>query len=157
MLDRLQAVEDEFVSLEASLSDPDIGADQARLRDVSRRYKDLTPVVDCIRRLRACRADADAARELIALTSDEERELMRAELASTETRLAELEEELRLLMLPKDPNDGRAVIMEIRGAEGGEEANLFAGDLYDMYRAFAMSHGWSVTVLSEDQIGRAHV
>ena len=151
MLDRLQAVEDEFVSLEASLSDPDIGSDQARLRDVSRRYKDLTPVVDCIRRLRACRADADAASELIALTSDEERELMRAELASTETRLAEIEEELRLLMLPKDPNDGRAVIMEIRGAEGGEEANLFAGDLYDMYRAFATSHGWSVTVLSEDR------
>ena len=62
-----------------------------------------------------------------------------------------LTEELRLLMLPRDPNDGRAVIMEIRGAEGGEEANLFAGDLYDMYRAFATSHGWTVEVLSEDR------
>jgi peptide chain release factor 1 len=75
---------------------------------------------------------------------------LKDELADTEAELAELEEELRLLMLPKDPNDGRAVIMEIRGAEGGEEANLFARDLYDMYRAFAAAKGWSVEVLDHD-------
>ena len=151
MFDRLQAVEDEFVSLEASLSDPEIGNDQARLRDVSRRYKDLTPVVDCIRRFRARTADAEAARELLTVASDDERELLRDELDGAESDLAALTEELRLLMLPRDPNDGRAVIMEIRGAEGGEEANLFAGDLYDMYRAFATRHGWTVEVLSEDR------
>ena len=151
MFDRLQAVEDEFVSLEASLSDPEIGNDQSRLRDVSRRYKDLTPVVDCIRRFRARTADAEAARELLTVASDDERELLRDELDGAEAELVALTEELRLLMLPRDPNDGRAVIMEIRGAEGGEEANLFAGDLYDMYRAFATSHGWTVEVLSEDR------
>jgi peptide chain release factor 1 len=75
---------------------------------------------------------------------------LREELAQTETQLDALEDELRLLMLPKDPNDGRAVIMEIRGAEGGEEANLFARDLYDMYRAYASAKGWSVEVLSVD-------
>ena len=143
-------MEDEFVSLEASLSDPDIVNDQAKMRLVTRRYKDLTPVVDCVRRYHARSADAQAARELLTVATDDERQLLKDELAETEGELAELEEELRLLMLPKDPNDGRAVIMEIRGAEGGEEANLFARDLYDMYRAFAAAKGWSVEVLDHD-------
>jgi peptide chain release factor 1 len=151
VFDRLQAVEDEFVSLESSLSDPEIGNDQARLRDVTRRYKDLTPVVDCVRRYRARTADAEAARELLAMATEDEREPLKAELSEAEADLESLAEELRLLMLPKDPNDGRAVIMEIRGAEGGEEANLFAGDLYDMYRAYASSKGWTVEVLTEDR------
>jgi peptide chain release factor 1 len=151
VFDRLQAVEDEFVSLEASLSDPEIGNDQARLREVTRRYKDLTPVVDCVRRYKARTADAEAARELLTMASEDERELLRDELSSAEADLEAMAEELRLLMLPKDPNDGRAVIMEIRGAEGGEEANLFAGDLYDMYRAYAAAKGWQVEVLSEDR------
>ena len=144
-------MEDEFVSLEASLSDPDIATAPARLRDVSRRYKDLTPVVECVRRHRARSADADAARELLADATDDERESLRVELAEAERDIAALEEELRVLMLPKDPNDGRPVIVEIRGAEGGEEANLFARDLFDMYRAYATSKGWSVDVLSEDR------
>ena len=143
-------MEDEFVSLEASLSDPDLGSDQARFRDVTRRYKDLGPVVDCIRRYRSREADAEAARELLAMATEAERPALRDELQQTETDLAALAEELRLLMLPKDPNDGRNVIMEIRGAEGGEEANLFARDLYDMYRAYAQSKGWTVEVLSVD-------
>ncbi len=150
MFDRLKSVEDEFVSLEASLSDPDIVNDQAKMRMVTRRYKDLTPVVDCVRRYHVRAADAQAARELLTVATEDERQLLKDELTETEGELAELEEELRLLMLPKDPNDGRAVIMEIRGAEGGEEANLFARDLYDMYRAFAAAKGWSVEVLDHD-------
>ncbi len=150
MFERLEAVEDEFVSLEASLSDPAIVSDQNQLRDISRRYKDLTPVVECVRRHRARSADAQAARELLTMADDSERDALRDELASAEADIAALEEELRLLMLPRDPNDGKAVIMEIRGAEGGEEANLFARDLYEMYRAYAASKGWSVEVLSHD-------
>ena len=151
MFDRLQAVEDEFVSLEASLGDPDLGSDQARLRDITRRYKDLTPVVDCIRRYRSRVADADAARELLAAADDADKAAWRDEVRVADDDVAALAEELKLLMLPRDPNDGRAVIVEIRGAEGGEEANLFARDLYDMYRAFASRHGWQVEVLSEDR------
>ena len=151
MFDRLQSVEDEFVSLEANLSDPDIVSDQAKLREVSRRYKDLTPVVDCVRRHRARITDAESVRELLTTADDDEREMWKAELAEIESDIAAIEEELRLLMLPKDPNDGRSVIIEIRGAEGGEEANLFAGDLYDMYRAYAAAKGWKVEVLSEDR------
>ena len=144
-------MEDEFVSLEANLSDPDIVSDQAKLREVSRRYKDLTPVVDCVRRHRARITDAESVRELLTTAADDEREMWKAELAEIESDIAAIEEELRLLMLPKDPNDGRSVIIEIRGAEGGEEANLFAGDLYDMYRAYAAAKGWKVEVLSEDR------
>jgi peptide chain release factor 1 len=151
VFDRLQSVEDEFVSLESSLSDPEIGGDQTRLREVTRRYKDLTPVVDCVRRYRVREADAEAARELMEMASEAERPALRDELQQIEADLEQLTEELRLLMLPKDPNDGRAVIVEIRGAEGGEEANLFAGDLYDMYRAFAQAKGYQVEVLSEDR------
>jgi peptide chain release factor 1 len=150
VIDRLDAIEDEFVSLESSLSDPDVVSDQSRLRNVSRRYKDLTPVVDCIRRLRGLRADADAANELMDGTSGDEREMLRDDLQTSLAAIRDTEEELRLLMLPKDPNDGKAVIMEIRGAEGGEEANLFARDLFDMYSAYASRRGWSTEVLSSD-------
>ncbi|MDO9175988.1 MAG: PCRF domain-containing protein, partial [Actinomycetota bacterium] len=150
MFDRLKSVEDEFVSLEASLSDPELASDQPRMREITRRYKDLTPVVDCVRRYHARAADAQAARELLAVATADERPALDLELSETEAELSALEEELRLLMLPKDPNDGRAVIMEIRGAEGGEEANLFARDLYDMYRSYASAKGWTVEVLDHD-------
>jgi peptide chain release factor 1 len=150
VFERLASLEDEFISLEVSLSDPEVQADHAALRQVSKRYKDLTPVVECLRAHRERSADAQAARELLVDASEPDRQMLRAELAETEAELADLEEQLRLLMLPKDPNDGKAVIMEIRGAEGGEEGNLFAGDLYEMYRGFAALKGWSVEVLSLD-------
>lgn len=150
MFDRLQSVEDEFVSLEASLSDPELASDQTRFREVSRRYKDLGPVVDCVRRYRMRNADAEAARELLTVASESERPALRDELSAAEAELADLEAELRVLLLPKDRNDGRAVIMEIRGAEGGEEANLFAADLFSMFRAYAGIKGWTVEVLSQD-------
>ena len=150
MLERLASLEDEFISLEVSLSDPDVQADRGELRRVSKRYKDLTPVVECLRAHRERSADAEAARELLVDASESDKQMLRTELAEAEADLADLEEQLRLLMLPKDPNDGKAVIMEIRGAEGGEEGNLFAGDLYEMYRGYAALKGWSVEVLSLD-------
>ncbi len=150
MFERLASLEDEFISLEVSLSDPDVVGDHDALRRVSKRYKELTPVVECLRAHRERSADAQAARELLVDASESDRVMLRAELADAEADLAGYEEQLRLLMLPKDPNDGKAVIMEIRGAEGGEEGNLFAGDLYEMYRSFAAMKGWSVEVLSHD-------
>ncbi|MFN6118315.1 MAG: peptide chain release factor 1 [Actinomycetes bacterium] len=150
MIERLAAVEDEYALIETSLGDPEVLADPVRLRSVSKRYKDLTPLVEALRAHRTRAADADTARELVGASSGDEREQWRAELVQAETDLARLEDEIRTLMLPKDPNDGRAVIVEIRGAEGGEEANLFARDLYEMYRGFAARHGWQVEVLSSD-------
>ena len=153
MFERLTSVDDEYTMLEAALSDPEVLADQRRLRDTSRRYKQLGPLVECLRRYRARTADAEAARELLAGTpapSADEREVLREELAESEADIERLEAELKVLLLPTDPNDGKAVIMEIRGAEGGDEANLFAGDLYNMYRGFAALKGWTVEVLSHD-------
>jgi peptide chain release factor 1 len=150
VFERLASLEDEFISLEVSLSDPDVVGDHAELRRVSKRYKDLTPVVECLRAHRDRSADAQAARELLIDASESDRQMLRGELIDAEADLVDLEEQLRVLLLPKDPNDGKAVIVEIRGAEGGDEANLFAGDLYDMYRGFAGLKGWTVEVLSHD-------
>ena len=150
MIERLAAVEDEFSLLEMSLGDPEVLSDQAQLRSVSKRYKDLTPLVEAMRAFRARTADAETAREFMNASSGDERELWRAELAQADTDVATLGDEIRTLMLPKDPNDGRAVIMEIRGAEGGEEANLFARDLFEMYQGWASRRGWKFEVLSSD-------
>lgn len=151
MEERWDALVEEQVTLEALLSDPDVVSDQSRLRDVSRRYKELTPVVDCIKSIRARRSDVEAASELLGMSeSDEERDQLRIERAEAQAEVERLEESLRTLLLPKDPNDGRPVIMEIRGAEGGEEANLFARDLYEMYVAYAGRRGWKVETLSLD-------
>lgn len=150
MFERLASLEDEFISLEVSLGDPDVVSDHAELRRVSKRYKNLTPVVECLRAHRNRSADAEAARELLIDASESDRQMLRTELAEAEADLTDLEEQLRMLMLPKDPNDGKAVIIEIRGAEGGEEGNLFAGDLYEMYRSFAALKGWRVEMLSHD-------
>jgi peptide chain release factor 1 len=150
MIDRLANVEEEYQLIEASLADPAVLADQRALREASKRHKDLTPLVEALRAHRVRVADAEAARGYVNDAAGDERELWRAELVAAETQVAELEERIKLLMLPRDPNDGKAVIMEIRGAEGGEEANLFARDLYEMYQGYALVRSWKVEVLSLD-------
>ncbi|MEO6122078.1 MAG: peptide chain release factor 1 [Ilumatobacteraceae bacterium] len=150
MIDRLDAVEDEFLTVEAELSDPAVLNDNVILRQTTKRYKELTPIVTLIRERRASVEDSAAARELLELATPDEREMMRAELQRSEAEIDRLAEEIRLLLLPRDPNDGKAVIVEIRGAEGGEEANLFARDLFDMYSGYAAQEGWKVEVLNSD-------
>jgi peptide chain release factor 1 len=148
--DRLESIERDYVELESSLGSPEVLGDQSKLREATRKYKLMTPLVACIRELREARGDADVAREFMSETSGSERDGFRSELEVTEERIAQLEEQLKLLLLPQDPNDGKNVIMEIRGAEGGEEANLFAGDLLEMYRAYATIKGWNVEVIQLD-------
>lgn len=150
MIDRLANVEDEYLLLETSLGDPAVLADPPRLRALSKRYKDLTPLVEALRAHRTRIADLATAKELMNGSGGDEREVWRAEVVESEADVAALEDLIRTLMLPKDPNDGRAVIVEIRGAEGGEEANLFARDLFEMYRGYATQMGWKVEVLSLD-------
>ena len=148
MQDRWDSLLNEHVTLESMLSDPDVLSDQNRLRDISRRYKELTPVVECINTIESRSSDGEAARELLAMTEDaSEKEQLKAEKDSAEADVARLEEELKALLLPKDPNDGRNVIVELRGAEGGEEANLFARDLFEMYRGFATKQSWKFEIM----------
>lgn len=153
MIERLANVEDEYGLLETGLGDPAVLADPPRLRELSKRYKDLTPLVEALRAHRIRSADLATAKELMNISSGDERELWRSEALESEADVAQLEDQIRTLMLPKDPNDGRAVIMEIRGAEGGDEANLFARDLFEMYRGYAAQMGWKVEVLSLDATG----
>jgi peptide chain release factor 1 len=147
--DRLTALEKEFEAIEAELADPATSADLDRLRDLSRHHKELADVVASWRKLRQARSDGETAREMLEDTSGDDREMLRAEIDASDASILELDDRLRELLLPKDPNDGRNVIVEIRGAEGGEEANLFARDLYTMYTRYAAARGWTVEVLSE--------
>jgi len=147
MLERLGDLEREFDDVEARLADPQVIADQSTYGEVARRYKELEEIVSRARDLRQAGEDLQTAREMLSDASGDDREVMRAEADDAEASIARLEDELRELLLPRDPNDDKSVIVEIRGAEGGEEANLFARDLAEMYQAYAGRMGWKCEVL----------
>ena len=150
MLDRLAALEKEYDDVLARLADHEVIADPRALLEASRRHKELEPVVLAYRDYRQARDDLDAARGMLADSSGDDRDFVRAQIDEAEHAIARLAEELRLLLLPKDPNEGKNVIVEIRGAEGGEEANLFAKVLFDMYMRYADRMGWKSDVLKAD-------
>jgi peptide chain release factor 1 len=150
VLERLRDLEREYLDAEARLGDPELLADQARYQDVARRYSELKPIVETAQRLRERKGDLDTAKEMLSEADGDDREDMRAEVVGAEADIERLEAELRVLLLPKDPNEGKNVIVEIRGAEGGEEANLFARDLFEMYQGYAGRMGWKLEVLGSD-------
>src|SRR5689334_10395591 len=150
MLDRLAELEREFDDVEARLADPELLADQSRYQDVAKRYRELESIVQAARKLRQRTGDLETAKEMISELEGDDRDEMRTEATEAEADIARLEDELRVLLLPPDPNAGRNVIVEIRGAEGGEEANLWAKDLFDMYTRFADRQKWKVEVLGAD-------
>jgi peptide chain release factor 1 len=146
--DRLAEIEREYEEVLERLSDPDVSKDRKVFLELSRRHKSLEATVHAIRAMRSAREDVDAARDMLEDASASDRELGRTQLAESEDHLSEAEHALRDLLVPRDPNNGRNVIITIRGAEGGEEANLFAKDLYEMYLRYADRRGWKVEVLS---------
>jgi peptide chain release factor 1 len=150
VLERLSGLENEYESVVAELAQAATAGDQRRLRDASRRHKQLEPIVDAYRLWRQADGDREAAREMMKEAAGADREMLKGELESAEQRMEELEQKLRVLLLPRDPNDGKNVILEVRGAEGGEEANLFAKNLYEMYVRFAERRGFAVETLSTD-------
>ena len=147
--DTLTTLEDELHSVEAALSQPDVASDLTRLRDLSRRHKELAEINTAWVELKSAQADLSTAREMFSETSGDDREQWREEVNVAEERVQALGDALETLLLPRDPNEGRNVILEIRGAEGGEEANLFAGDLAEMYRRYAALRGWKLEVVEE--------
>jgi peptide chain release factor 1 len=150
VLERLGELELECAEVEARLADPDVIADHERYQGLARRYRELEAIVSRARQLRQRQDDLLTARGMLAEALPQDRDLLRAEIDEAEDAIARLEDEIKLLLLPKDPNEDRNVIVEIRGAEGGEEANLFARDLFEMYRAFASRQGWKVEVLASN-------
>ena len=150
MLESVEALLAEHAELEASLADPAVIGDPDRLREVNRRYAELTPVVAAQRELDLAVGDLEAARELAA-----EDAAFAAEIPALEESVAAGEDRLRRLLIPRDPDDDRDVILEIKAGEGGEESALFAGDLLRMYLRHAEKRGWSTRLLdaTESDLG----
>ena len=148
MLDQLRTLSLRREDLEAQLADPAVYADAARLREINRELKELTPVVEAYQAYEQAeqnRAEAEAL-----LHDPEFRDLAQEEFAAAQAELERLEQELKVLLLPRDPNDGRNVILEVRSGVGGEESALFAASLLRMYTMYAQRRGWKLEVVSEN-------
>jgi peptide chain release factor 1 len=142
---KLAGLRTEYAEVERELSDPEVHNDQARARRLGRRFAQLAPLVATADELDTARDDLLTARELAG-----EDESFVAEVAALEPRVEALEDRLRVLLLPKDPNDGKDVILEVKAGEGGDESALFAGDLLRMYLRYAEQHGWITELLDEE-------
>ena len=147
MLDRIESLEQELHDVEIRLGDPAVQSDPSQLAELGRRFKQLGEIVAVGRGLRRSTEDLEVAHEMVREVEGTDRDEMKAEIAVLEAQIATQEAELRLLLLPRDPFAGRNVIIEIRGAAGGDEANLFARDLFLMYEAYAKRQGWRLEVL----------
>jgi peptide chain release factor 1 len=149
VLERLEQIEARYDEVQAKLQDPDIASRPDALRDLGRTNAELEPIVTVYRRYRRALEEAAAARQMTREESDPEMRAMAEHEVDAQSALAgELEAQLRLLLLPKDPNDDRSVIVEIKAGEGGEESALFAGDLFRMYQRYAERRGYRTEVLS---------
>ena len=149
MLEKLRDIENRYEAITAQLNAPETYADHALFVRLTREQKELSPLMEAYRRYARFCADAAAAKEL--LSDPELRELARSELAAAESGMEQTGRELTRLLLPRDPNDARNVIVEIRAGTGGEEAALFAADLYRMYSMYADRRGWSVEIASVNE------
>jgi peptide chain release factor 1 len=147
VLKRLESLEHELADVEARLGDPDLISDQPRFQVEARRHKELDAIVSIGRTLRNESEDLEAAREMFNEADGDDKEFWREEVGEIETKVEESTAGFRLALLPKDPNDDRNAIIEIRGAEGGEEANLFARDLFNMFKSFAGRMGWKFEMM----------
>lgn len=156
MLDKLQALADRYEKLGELLCDPDVVNDSKRLREYSKEQSDLQEAYDLYTEYKNVQEQLEAAREMQQEKLDDEmRELVKMEIAELTERSTELEEKIRIVLLPKDPNDDKNVIVEIRGAAGGDEAALFAADLFRMYSRYAEMKGWKIEVMEahENDLG----
>ncbi len=151
MLDRLEVLAERYEKLSELLCDPEVVNDPARLRMYAKEQAELEDAYRAYQEYKSVTTQLDEAKAMLEEKIDDEmRDLVKAEIAELTARKTELENRIRILLLPKDPNDGKNVIMEIRGAAGGEEANLFAADLYRMYVRYAESQGWRTEVLDSN-------
>jgi peptide chain release factor 1 len=151
MLHKIEELERRYNELESLLSDPAILGNQSEFRKLNKEHSELSALVTVYREYRKLLAEMDDNRELLAESDLEIREMAEAELEALDVRRNELEEEIKLLLLPKDPNDDRSVVLEIRAGTGGDEAALFSGDLFRMYNRFAETNRWKVEVISSSE------
>lgn len=157
MLEKLKEIEEKYIEIERRMTLPEVYSDVSAYAKLAKDQKELTPVVETYRRFVKYRNTADEARKLLDAGVDdpEFKEMLREELEDAKQQMEKIEEELKILLLPKDPNDSRNVIVEIRGGAGGEEAALFAYNLYRMYSMYAESKRWKseIAYINETEIG----
>jgi peptide chain release factor 1 len=153
MFDRLEEMVSRYQELEELLGQPELARNPTRLRETSQKLASLRETVETYRRWKQTQVSLQENEELGSDADPEIRELARAEVVTLRAELEEIESELKRLLVPRDPNDGKNVVLEIRAGTGGEEAALFAADLYRMYERFAESHGWKVEILSLSTTG----
>ena len=154
MFDKLEDLLHHYEELMNTLSEPDVANDPNRFRKLMKEQSDLQPIVDAYKEYKACKQTIEDSLAILDEESDEEmRELAKEELNEAKSRLGELEQKLKILLLPKDPNDDKNVIVEIRAGAGGEEAALFAAEIYRMYVHYAERRGWKVETLEADETG----
>ncbi|MGI6091994.1 MAG: peptide chain release factor 1 [Veillonellaceae bacterium] len=148
MLDKLQSFEDRYNELESLISDPDVIANMTEWQKHTKAHAKLTPIVTKIREYKEVQQGIKDALEMLGEKLDDDfREMVSSELHELKKKNEELEQELKILLMPKDPNDEKSVIVEIRGGAGGDEAALFAGDLFRMYTRYAEDKGWRTEIL----------
>ncbi len=154
MFDKLEDLLHHYEELMNTLSEPDVANDPARFKKLMKEQSDLAPIVEAYTEYKKCKQNIEDSLMMLEEESDEEmRELAKEELNDSKARLEELENELKILLLPKDPNDDKNVIVEIRAGAGGEEAALFAAEIYRMYVHYAESRRWKVETLEADETG----
>ncbi len=150
MFEKLSFIDDRFKELEAKICDPEVIADQEQWRKLCKEHSDITPIVNKYREYKTLVENISEANELLSEVSDkEEREFLEATIDESKEGIESISEELKILLLPRDPNDDKNVIVEIRGGAGGDEAALFASDLLRMYSMYAETKRWKVEMLSE--------
>ncbi|MFB6498880.1 peptide chain release factor 1 [Bacillus haynesii] len=154
MLDRLKSIEDRYEKLNELLSDPEVVNDPKKLREYSKEQSDLQETVEVYRRYRSASEQLSDAKAMLEEKLDADmREMVKEEISELQEEIEALTDQLKVLLIPKDPNDDKNVIMEIRGAAGGEEAALFAGNLYRMYSRYAELQGWKTEVMEANTTG----
>ncbi|VVM83264.1 Peptide chain release factor RF1 [Pseudomonas fluorescens] len=150
LLNKLDVLQDRFEELTALLGDGEVIADQSRFRAYSREYAEVEPVMSAYQEWRKVQADLECAQALLKDSDPDMREMAVEEVREAKEQLVELESQLQRMLLPKDPNDGRNVFLEIRAGTGGDEAAIFSGDLFRMYSRYAEKRGWRLEILSEN-------
>ena len=150
MLDKLEAIQDRYYYLEEKLSDPVVLGDMKQFAKINKEYKDLTEIIDTFKEYKLISGNIDSAKEMLKDTDPEMKEMAQLELSTLSPRQGELMEHLEYLLIPKDPEDSKDVVFEIRSGTGGDEASIFAGDLYKMYTKYFENQGWKTEVIDEN-------
>ena len=152
MFDKLSFLQQRYEELSTQISDPEVIADQNKFRELCKEHSDITPIVEKYNMYKSAKTQLEESKEMLGENLDKDfKELVQAEYDDAKEKISQYEEELKILLLPKDPNDEKSVIVEIRGGAGGDEAALFASDLFRMYSMYAETKNWKIEVLSLNQ------